>query len=378
MAGLSHRETGAVGLYFYRLKNPGGAERMICQLANELAGRGFRVCLVSWDQSDAQAFYPLDPAVRWAKLGFQSGMLDKLRRARALAQVLRANDVRVLLGFVMSGDRTVYAAAKLARVRLVAAERNAPAMYWLRYSKLQRWLSFRFLHLADRITVQMPEFVAGYPDSLHDRIDVIPNPVPVAPRHAQPASANPAGRFTLLAVSRLDGVQKRVDRLVGAFSSVAGRHPAWDLRIVGDGRGGEQGDLRRLAAERGVMDRVHFEPSTADIFDAYLQAHLFAIPSLWEGFPNALAEAMSHGLPAVGFEKAAGVAELIRGGGGWLAQGLDDETTLADALDRAMADDAERARRGKLASQSMTAFAPEVQFDRWAALLESMFPDRPS
>jgi glycosyltransferase involved in cell wall biosynthesis len=371
------RDPASVACYFYCLANAGGAERMICQLASALAERGFHVCLVSWDQPDAKAFYPLHPAVRWERLGFRSGILDKLRRTRALARTLRNNDVRVLLGFVMSGDRTVYAAAKLAGVRLVAAERNAPAMYRLRYSNFQRWLSFRFLHLADRITVQMPEFVAGYPDSLHDRIEVIPNPVPVALHKARPATANAAGRFTLLAVSRLDGVQKRVDRLVGAFSRIADRHPAWDLRIVGDGRGGEPGDLRRLAAERTVANRVNIEPSAADIFDVYAQAHLFAMPSLWEGFPNALAEAMSHGLPAVGFEDAAGVAELIRHGGGWLAKGLDDETALAATLDHAMADHEERARRGKLATQSMTAFAPEAQFDRWATLLESMIPDKP-
>lgn len=370
------RDPASVACYFYRLANAGGAERMICQLASALAERGFRVRLVSWDQPDAKAFYPLHPAVRWEKLGFHPGIFDKLRRTRALVQALRDNHVRVLLGFVMSGDRTVYAAAKLAGVRLVAAERNAPVMYRLRYNGVHRWLSFRFLHLADRITVQMPEFVAGYPDSLRDRIEVIPNPVPVASRHARPATANAAGRFTLLAVSRLDGVQKRIDQLIEAFSRVAVKHPAWDLRIVGDGP--ERRGLHRLAAERGVADRVSIEPSVADIFGAYAQAHLFAIPSLWEGFPNALAEAMSHGLPAVGFEDAAGVAELIRrGGGGWLARGLDDATALADALDHAMTDNEERARRGKLATQSMAAFAPDVQFERWAVLLESMISGKP-
>ena len=374
VVGLNHREIGSVALFFYRMTGPGGAERMICQLAGALVERDFRVHLTSWDPSGATAFYPLHPAVRWEKLGFHPGIFDKLRRTRALAQVLRDNDVRVLLGFVMSGDRTVYAAAKLAGVQLVAAERNAPAMYRLRYNSVHRWLSFCFLHLADRITVQMPEFIAGYPDSLHDRIEVIPNPVPVALHKARPALANEAGRFTLLAVSRLDAVQKRVDRLIAAFALVAARHPAWDLRIVGEGP--EREDLHRLAADRGVMDRVRIEPPAVDIFDVYVHAHLFAIPSLWEGFPNALAEAMSHGLPAVGFEDVAGVAELIRsGGGGWLAKGFEDEKALAAALDQAMADGDQRAYRGTLAAQSMEAFAPEAQFDRWAALLKSLITE---
>jgi glycosyltransferase involved in cell wall biosynthesis len=267
-------------------------------------------------------------------------------------------------------------------VQLLVAERNAPTMYRLRYNSFQRWLNFRLLHLADRIAVQMPSFVSGYPASLRDRIEVIPNPVPVAQDLAQPAVANVAGRFSLLSVSRLDRLQKRIHLLIRAFSRVATHHPAWDLRIIGDGP--EQGALHRLIEELEIADRVRIEPSVAGIFETYSQAHLFVIPSLWEGFPNALAEAMSHGLPAVGFEHAAGVAELIGNGGGWLASGLMDEGALAATLSQAMVDGPERAFRGNQAIRSMASFAPEVQYDHWEALLKSLigehapWPDRSS
>jgi glycosyltransferase involved in cell wall biosynthesis len=101
------------------------------------------------------------------------------------------------------------------------------------------------------------------------------------------------------------------------------------------------------------------------------EAHLFVIPSLWEGFPNSLAEAMSHGLPAVGFEGAAGVAELI-GACGWLAKGLYDDQYLAGALEEAMKSPGERTRRGKLAADKMKQFSPSVQFDKWEALFNSL------
>lgn len=44
------------------------------------------------------------------------------------------------------------------------------------------------------------------------------------------------------------------------------------------------------------------------LFDA---SHPFAIPSFWEGFPNAVAEALAYGLPAIGFAEAEGVNSLI-------------------------------------------------------------------
>lgn len=141
----------------------------------------------------------------------------------------------------------------------------------------------------------------------------------------------------------------------------------------------EQEDAERLANRRGLAERVHLDSWTSNIFDAYAKSHLYAMPSLWEGFPNALAEAMSHGLPAIGFRDAVGVAQLIaHGETGWLAHGLYDEVALAEALSSAMADDEERMRRGRLAATSMAAYAPDAQFDRWGRLLDAvMADDRP-
>ena len=63
-------------------------------------------------------------------------------------------------------------------------------------------------------------------------------------------------------------------------------------------------------------------------------------------------ECFDHLIFEWGFSKAGGK-------GGWLAKGLEDKKALAAALDHAMADGAQRARRGKLAAQSMAAFVPE-------------------
>lgn len=365
-----------VVLYFYRLGGEGGgAERMICQLAGALVRRGFEVHLVSWDNKDTSTFYPIDAKVHWHRLGFHPSYTDKLRRIYTLYGVLKRHSIKVLVGFVMSGDRTVYAAAKMAGVKLVAAERNAPDMYRFRCGAIQRWAAFQFLRLADRITVQLESYIIGYPHILHNRIISIPNPVPIAQSHAKPGTPNISGRYVLLAVSRLESMQKNIGCLISAFSHLADRFPAWDVYIIGDGS--ERETLLSQIHNFGLTDRIHIMSSTSHIFDFYTQSHLFAIPSRWEGFSNSLAEAMSHGLPAVGFERAAGVADLIEDGG-WLAAGLDDEKSLAVVLGSAMADDAERARRGQLAIQRMAQFEPERQFNQWAKLLHSLSPRKPS
>ena len=162
-----------VALYFHRLAGMGGAERMVCLLANALVARGFVVHLLSWDQPDAKPFYDVSPEVKLHRLGFSPGIAGKVRRSSAVFKVLREHGIKVLVGFVMSGDRTVLGAAKLAGTKVIAAERNAPAMYSIRYRGIQRWLGFCALHLVDKIAVQFPEFVQGYPAILRDRIKVI-------------------------------------------------------------------------------------------------------------------------------------------------------------------------------------------------------------
>lgn len=344
---------------------------MITALANELTARGFEVHLISWDPADTRPYYPLAPGVTWHGLGIRPGLKDKARRTLALRDVLKRARCSLLVGFVMSSDKTVYAAAKLAGVRIIAAERNGPSLYHHRHGALSRLTSFALLHLADAITVQFTEYADGYPRSLQKRISAISNPVPPQQEQANARGPTASGRYTLLCVTRLDPVQKRVGCLLCAFERLASKHASWDLTIVGDGP--ERADLQEIVLGRGLENRVTFIASTPILAKVYSGANLFVIPSLWEGFPNALAEAMSHGLPAVGFRGAEGVSNLIQDPiSGWLAQGVDDDAALAVALDEAMSNNDERERRGRLAADSMKAYSPAIQFDLWVGLIQSL------
>ena len=198
---------------------------MACGLANALSAYGNRVHLVSWDAPGSEPFHGMrEDVTRWPT-GFRPGFPDKARRFLALARLLRREKVRILIGFVMSGDRTVFAAARAAGVRLVAAERNAPSMYRWRHTAFRRRQCFFLLRFADRIVVQFEDFAQGYPKALRGRMAAIPNPVAPATRLALPGRASATGRYTLLAVGRLDETQKRLTCLVDGFARIADRHP---------------------------------------------------------------------------------------------------------------------------------------------------------
>ncbi|MFW6385469.1 MAG: glycosyltransferase family 4 protein, partial [Halodesulfurarchaeum sp.] len=93
--------------------------------------------------------------------------------------------------------------------------------------------------------------------------------------------------------------KKRVSDLIRAFASIEHEVPDSDLVIVGTGPLEE--DLKDLAADLGVDDRVVFEGRVSDdeVTRHYASAGVFALPSVWEGHPLTLLEAWAAGAPVV-------------------------------------------------------------------------------
>lgn len=355
----------------------GGVERISIRVMNAMVERGHEVSLFTWDVAGARAFYPMHERVRWHQLDMGDPMqpasaalrVARVRRFRALTRVSRPGAV---VAFQHGPFLFATAGAAGRRIPVVLSERNAPEL--LDHTRAGRYRDaiFQSMRLARAITVQFPGYVQRYPSYLRGRIAVVPNPVERAAEFAAPG-ADRAER-TLLAVGRLS-FQKNFAVLVRAFASLSQKHPAWRLRIVGDGE--ERAALADLIDQAGVRGRVELAAPVRHIAAEYAGADLFCLPSRWEGFPNALAEAMAHGLPAVGFGGCAGVNELIvPGENGLLADGADDPAALAAALDALMSDAPRRARMGATARGIADTYQPARVFDTWESLLRRVAGNR--
>jgi glycosyltransferase involved in cell wall biosynthesis len=166
------------------------------------------------------------------------------------------------------------------------------------------------------------------------RATVIPNPVD---RVIEPSERQ--RDRVVLGVGRF--VQKKAfSQLIEAFANMEARD--WRLVLCGDGP--LRADLERDADTFGVSDRIEFPGLVADLRPYFLQAGLFALPSLSEGYPNALAEAMVSGLPCVSYDCATGPSDLITQEDNGLLVPVGDVEALAAALDR-LASDSELAER---------------------------------
>jgi glycosyltransferase involved in cell wall biosynthesis len=351
----------------------GGVERMIVAIMNEMVRRGHDVGLFSWDRDDARAFYPMDPAISWYKLhsgdpSAKAGLLARLERISKIRKVVTEFRPDVITCFQGGPFRAMLGYTLGLGVPLVAAERTAPTLYDHVKHSNTKTLEHLVFRQATRITVQFDRYRQYYPPALQKLIVETPNPVTAPARTAMPADPGQDGRFTLLSVGRLS-YQKNYDVLLEAFSLVAQTFPDWDLKIVGEGE--NRAHLQDMIDGSGVLHgRVSMPGTTSDVGAGYAGANLFCLPSRWEGFPNALAEALAHGLPSVGFEECAGVPDLIEAGvSGLLATGNNSARSLADALSALMPAHALRSEMGIRAQRSMERYLPSVCFDRWEAVL---------
>lgn len=118
----------------------------------------------------------------------------------------------------------------------------------------------------------------------------------------------PPGRRVVGAVGRLSA-EKGFDLLIDAFSTLCRRGLDLELWIAGEGQ--ERQALERRAAQSGCQDRIvflGFYPDTRQLFECF---DAFCLPSLREGLPNVVLEAMAMEVPIVA-TTVGGVAGVLR------------------------------------------------------------------
>lgn len=97
--------------------------------------------------------------------------------------------------------------------------------------------------------------------------------------------------------------------LLRAFKRVKKEIPNAQLIILGEGKLKEK--LKMLAKELNILESVHFLGFKNNPFKYIAKADIYAFPSLFEGFPNALCEAMVCGLPILSTDCKSGPREIL-------------------------------------------------------------------
>lgn len=353
----------------------GGSERVLTGLSGALVERGFEVSLFTFAPPGEAPFYGAPRGVRLLQLdcvpraaGLGRAAVS-LRAAAKLRRALAGLRPDVVLSFTtLAGVVTIFATRGLA-VPVVVAERNDPGGHVRRTGRvLAGWRDLAYAR-AEQLVVQTNRARASLQHMRVPPISVISNPIP-GMAAASPAGPAPNGRYRLLAIGRLTA-QKGFDILIPAFGAVAQRHPDWDLVILGEGP--DRNALEELVRKHRLAEQVIMPGIVHDVERELVKSHLMAFPSRFEGFPNALTEAMATGLPTVAFPEVSGVEELVLPGKtGLLASWSAPVTSLAECLDQLMSSAALRLQLGGAAREHVKGHSAEHHVDRWEALLREV------
>ncbi len=351
----------------------GGTERVAVSLSNAWRGRGDAVTLVPTFSGGGQPFYEVEHGVELIYLADVVGVrrrsaLSYAQRILALRRLIVERSPDVVVSFLPNVNLAAIFAASFLRIPLIVCERSDPLSYPPEgiVSALCR-LTYRF---ADMLTVQT--------DSVASRIDgfypglkavrAIPNPLPTGLMSYVRKEND--GRKVLLSLGRLSS-EKQIDKLLEAFAALAPDFADWDLHIYGDGP--MKAALEAQIHRAGVQGRAILRGATHCPWQVMAGADAFVMASKYEGFPNALLEAMGVGLPCVVFDCPSGPREITRDGRDALLVPLDDENGLRAALRRLMADAGLRTVLGNRARESVRRrFSLPGVMDQWDHLFHEV------
>lgn len=150
----------------------------------------------------------------------------------------------------------------------------------------------------------------------------------------------PVDKPYIVSIGRLEH-QKGHDVLLQAYALADARH---EMQLVILGEGSELDALRAQAADLGIADGVHFAGFRDNPWAYAAGAEMFVLASRWEGFGNAVIEAMACRLPVIVTDCDFGPREIVTDGMNGLVVRTDSADELAEAIDRLHRDPALRQR----------------------------------
>jgi glycosyltransferase involved in cell wall biosynthesis len=309
-----------------------GAERVIVGLSEVLPSMGWDAelwVLATEDGShqplidqaeDAGISTVLFPCGERLDLSTISGMRRRL--AESGADVVHSNDVK----------SNFYArlATKGMRGKLVSTLHG-----WTSHTKVMR--SYEYL---DRLVLRKFDAVISVTDeiarSMNNRVrrlEVIENGVDT--RKFTPENrgfgktywGTPDGAYLFGILARLT-IEKGHSELLSAFQAVCEKSPRAHLMITGSGP--ELASIESRIDALGLSEKVALVPAHMDVDRALRDLDCYVSPSLTEGMPMVVLEAMASGIPVIATNVGA-VAAMLGAGGGIVVEPKD-----TDALSRAM------------------------------------------
>lgn len=377
------------------VNDSGGLAKVTCAFANEMYRRGHQVTLVYSDDREGKFFFPVASAIACYNLRHHEGKhilfplkykikreimraIDE-RKGRAvngeftqkylaphLQQIIKQAQPDVIIASQPAATKAVLADLK-CKIPVITMSHGDPEDYFHTYPEAE----IPALGMSTACQVLMPSFKAAiikrFPEM---QVLTIGNVVPQHGQSLDLVTEKPVHK--IITIGRLVKNHKRPHLLLQAFAKLAKDYPDWQLEFWGAEDNKRYSEaLQNFVKKEQLTAQVFFKGTTNDVEAVLRQGDIFAFPSAYEGFGLTLAEAMSVGLPGIGYRNCTAVNELIQDGyNGYLVNdGIED---LCLKLKLLMDDTDLRCELGKNAHDSMQQYSAERIWRQWEELIHSV------
>lgn len=372
------------------VNDSGGVAKVACAFANEMVNRGHEVSIIHSDEREGEFFFKISEQVKVynAKKNLDGSIIKFPVYMKALREILRPVNKRkaqlinrdfdekhliknikryledfnpeMIVSFQPEGSIFLLYDLKVDVPILTMShghqkdEFDEKEKYALEHSKIYQLLVPSFEKHINKVLPKVKTITIG-------------NAIPQFDFSADLIADKEV--YKIVFVGRLTKNHKRPHLLIQAFAKLADKYPNWIVELWGaKDRDTYYAELEHHIKVNKLQERVFLKGTTNNVPEVLRNADVYAFPSAYEGFPLALGEAMSAGLPAIGFKSCPAVNEIIIDGKtGVLCN--DGVESLANGLESLLKDKTLRAQMGKKAKSEMKNFAPEKIWDTWENLL---------
>lgn len=268
---------------------PGGAERVVSTIANELSKVGHKVNILIVASPNEDSFYQLDNSINVISIVKKyDKKVNPLKRILLLRSYYKNTKPDMVISFLKNVCIYNWIATNSFDFVTVVSERNNPNSY----TKFEQFLLRRAFYASDKCVFQTNDAMGWYGEEIKTKSVIIYNPVNL---NVDGIIKKEQRDRSIVYVGRLEE-QKNVFFLIDVFEKFSINNN-YILKIYGDGSLKEQ--IVKYIKNKNMDNKVLLMGNSTDWQNKEVNAGCFLLTSKFEGMPNALEEAACLGIPCV-------------------------------------------------------------------------------
>lgn len=327
------------------LDRMGGVERIISTLSNNLIEK-YDVEAISLIKSNTKTYFDYKDKIKINYLYDKSNLLSKkLKKYKIIYYSLRIFEKTIqylsikikapIYGTKINPeDIVIYGRVETALEFLPFVRKTKKTIVreaiHIEWHKEKKKIKKYFPKKVDLFILSSEENKKSYESFFGENIGKLSmiklyNPLGIVPK-----TIKNVNKKNIVSVGRYD-THKGFDYLIRAFANVNKKHSDWKLRIVGDGY--YKNEMEKLIKQLNLEKCVILVPSTKNIVEELENDSIYVMASRFEGYANALVEAMACGLSCISYNWLMGVEEIIKNKENGIIVPLSDRYRYFHTLD---------------------------------------------